>query len=112
MAQTAIAESLRAELSREGVHIGIVYVGITENDPEKKIYFSDGVYRNLNNGFKSLSDTQERVAQTVFQTISRKKFKATVGWKGNAYYLLSRYSPWILDYVYRNHLEKIVKTDS
>ncbi len=35
-------ESLRLELSPEGVHIGIVYLGFTEHDPEKRILYADG----------------------------------------------------------------------
>lgn len=112
MAQTAIAESLRAELYHEGVHIGIIYVGVTQNDPEKKIFFSDGVYRNLQNGMNGFADTQDQVAKAVFHAILKRQFKVTVGWKGEIYFLLSRYFPWVLDYTFRNHLEQIVKTDS
>jgi NAD(P)-dependent dehydrogenase (short-subunit alcohol dehydrogenase family) len=37
-----LCESLRLELSLEGVHVGIVYLGFTEHDPEKRILFADG----------------------------------------------------------------------
>ncbi|MBK8491643.1 MAG: SDR family NAD(P)-dependent oxidoreductase [Saprospirales bacterium] len=47
MAQTALAESLRAELYQKGTHVGIIYVGITKNDPEKRIIFSDGSWKSL-----------------------------------------------------------------
>ncbi|MBK7406787.1 MAG: hypothetical protein IPJ40_01150 [Saprospirales bacterium] len=112
MAQTALAESLRAELHKDHVHVGIVYVGPTENDPDKKIFFSDGVWRNLHNGMPKLNDTQERVAQTILSTILNRKFKMTVGWKGRTYFLLSRYFPWVLDYTFCNHLDFIEHNDS
>jgi NAD(P)-dependent dehydrogenase (short-subunit alcohol dehydrogenase family) len=36
------ADSLRCELTPEGVHIGVVYVGFTENDPEKTVVGAGG----------------------------------------------------------------------
>lgn len=37
-----LCESLRMELIPEGVHVGIVYLGFTEHDPEKRILMADG----------------------------------------------------------------------
>jgi len=37
-----LCESLRLELHPLGVHIGIVYLGYTEHDPEKRILLADG----------------------------------------------------------------------
>ena len=42
MALTAIAEALWVELAGTGVHVGILYVGITENSPDKYIVAEDG----------------------------------------------------------------------
>ena len=42
MALTALAESLRLELTADGVHVGLVYLGFTEHDPEKRILGADG----------------------------------------------------------------------
>jgi len=41
-ALTGFAESLRIELIPKGVHIGVVYLGFTEHDPEKRILAADG----------------------------------------------------------------------
>ncbi|MFZ2897896.1 MAG: SDR family oxidoreductase [Saprospiraceae bacterium] len=112
MAQTAIAESLRAELYNHGVHVGVVYVGVTQNDPDKKIYFSDGAWRNLKNGLPQMADTQERVAKTVLRAILWRQFKTTVGWKGRGYYYLAHYFPGILDYAFRNNLDAIERNDT
>jgi NAD(P)-dependent dehydrogenase (short-subunit alcohol dehydrogenase family) len=112
MAQTAVAETLRAELFSSKVHVGIIYVGITENDPDKKIFFSDGTWRNLENGMKQLGDSQERVAQAVLRAIRKRQFKTTVGWKGKTYFLISKYLPSLLDYTYCHHLDFIEQNDS
>ena len=37
-----LADSLRCELGPEGVHVGVVYVGFTENDPEKTVVGAAG----------------------------------------------------------------------
>jgi NAD(P)-dependent dehydrogenase (short-subunit alcohol dehydrogenase family) len=37
-----LSDSLRCELAPEGVHVGIVYVGFTENDPEKTVIGTAG----------------------------------------------------------------------
>ena len=41
-ALSGLAESLRLELIPEGVHVGVVYLGFTEHDPEKRILMADG----------------------------------------------------------------------
>ena len=41
-ALTGLSESLRLELIPEGVHSGVVYLGFTEHDPEKRILAADG----------------------------------------------------------------------
>lgn len=42
MAITALAQSLQIEWKNEGIHVGIAYLGLTQNDPEKVIYDADG----------------------------------------------------------------------
>ena len=41
-ALTGLAESMRIELAGTGVHVGVVYLGFTEHDPEKRILSKDG----------------------------------------------------------------------
>jgi len=41
-ALTGLCESLRLELGPQGVHCGVVYLGYTEHDPEKRILAADG----------------------------------------------------------------------
>ncbi len=42
MALTGLAESLRIELAAAGVHVGVIYLGFTEHDPQKRILAADG----------------------------------------------------------------------
>ncbi len=41
-ALTGLVESLRLELLPKGVNVGVVYLGFTEHDPEKRIIAADG----------------------------------------------------------------------
>lgn len=41
-ALSGLSESLRLELGPAGVHVGVVYPGFTENDPEKRVLGADG----------------------------------------------------------------------
>ncbi|MCR9098831.1 MAG: SDR family oxidoreductase [bacterium] len=43
VALKTLSEALRVEEERHGVHVGIAFVGFTENDPQKAIYDKDGV---------------------------------------------------------------------
>ena len=112
MAQTALAESLRAELYQKGTHVGIIYVGITKNDPEKRIIFSDGSWKSLPERNHPFAATQDRVAKAVVRAMDRKQFKTVVEWSGKVYYLVSRFVPWLLDYTFRNNLDSIKKLDT
>jgi len=71
MALTGFSESLRAELHHHHVHVGIIYVGFTENDANKKIYSASGelipLYRDKN------SDTQVGVAKSVLTSLHRRQ---------------------------------------
>jgi len=71
MALTGFAESLRAEVYRHQVHVGIIYVGFTENDDDKTIYSATGeripLHRPINN------DTQQGVAKNVLKSVQKRK---------------------------------------
>jgi len=71
MALTGFSESLRAEVDHHQVHVGIIYVGFTENDDDKTIYSATGdripLHRAKNN------DTQQGVAKSILKAIQKRK---------------------------------------
>ncbi|MCB9283270.1 MAG: SDR family NAD(P)-dependent oxidoreductase [Lewinellaceae bacterium] len=109
MAQTALAESLRSELIDQGVHVGIIYVGITKNDPAKRVIFSDGTPMRLPERNHSFAASPERVAGAVLQALERKRFKSVVGWHGMFYSLFARFAPRVMDFAFRRNTDFIVK---
>lgn len=104
MALTAFSESLRAEMHPHHVHVGIIYVGFTENDPDKTIYTAKGermiLRRDQNN------DTQEGVAKRVIQVVGKRKSSLVLTPLGKITALMVRFFPRLTGYVLRKFAMK------
>jgi NAD(P)-dependent dehydrogenase (short-subunit alcohol dehydrogenase family) len=72
MALTALAESLKVELHGSGVHVGVVYVSFTENDPEKTVLAADGSTTSV---APSMQVPQSRTARGIVKSVSRRRFR-------------------------------------
>ena len=75
MALTSVAESLRVELWEANVHVGIVYVGITRNDPGKQVIAADGALITLQQRDQRRSQSPGQVARSVLKLVRQRKFK-------------------------------------
>lgn len=105
-ALTALAESLKTELQDTGVHVGIAYVGFTENDPEKTIYNSDGkIIAQPKRDFIK-AEPPERVAQRVINMINSRRFKQVFTPLGKLNAFMSRFFPGIVQMVLSNNYKK------
>lgn len=96
MSLTAISQSLRSELHKFGVHIGIVYVGFTENDDDKKLLSEDGSWKSVPERPSVFQQTQRSVARSVVLLVKYRINKKTLSFAGMAASVLSRFFPWIL----------------
>ena len=96
MALTAIAECLRTELKDCGIHVGIVYVGLTRNDPVKRMMTASGEIVPIAHPVKPHS-TPEKVARQIAAVIARRKFKTSLTPAGTALRILQRVSPRLVD---------------
>ena len=100
MAQAGLAEALRIELSDHGVHVGITYVGFTENDPKKTILDVDGSWIYLPKRTNEKLDTREHVAKSVCVQIAMRKNSITLTGLGHLAKVITRYFPllghWVL----------------
>lgn len=72
MALTALAESLKVELAGSGVHVGVVYVSFTENDPDKKVLSADGSTTPVAPSFQV---SQSRTARGIVRSVARRRFR-------------------------------------
>ncbi|MBT3272100.1 MAG: SDR family NAD(P)-dependent oxidoreductase [Spirochaetales bacterium] len=103
MALTAITEALWIEQAGSGVHVGILYVGITENDPEKRLLGADGSPIKVTN--KSHS-TMKEVAAMVFKQIRRRRRKIVMTPAGKAL----EFAQWLMPRLLTFLIAKAQKT--
>ena len=75
MALTALAESLKIELDGSGVHVGIAYIGFTQNDPDKTIFDKDGkIIAQPKRDFIK-TEPPENVALRIIKMIENQNFQ-------------------------------------
>jgi len=97
MALTGFTESLRAEIYHHHVHVGIIYVGFTENDDDKLIYSAKGdlipLHRPKNN------DTQQGVAKSVLKSVRKRKSTMYLTFIGKVINIFYRFFPRLSSYL-------------
>lgn len=96
-ALTGMSESLRAELHSEGVHVGIVYVSFTENDPQKVLYNSDGSMTGIKRSRNIHS--QKQVSEKIVKCLLKRKKVMTLSAFGKIAAILYRFFPALSDAV-------------
>lgn len=105
-ALTSLAESLRIELVDTGVHVGICYVGFTENDPEKTIYDAQGnIIAQPKRGFIK-AEPPENVAHRVIKMIKTRRFKHVFTLLGKLNNFNSRFFPALVNFVLTRNFKK------
>lgn len=82
MALRGIAESLRIEEYKSDIHIGLVYVGFTQNEESKRTLnaFGELVPVDDRSGFRP--QMRNQVARDVLKNIEKRKFLSTLSWLG------------------------------
>lgn len=93
----ALAESLRIELRPSRVHVGIVHVGFTENDPDKKVYARDGSLAPI--GERRNSQTQAQVARSIVGLIEARRRESTLTGLGKLAHVVYRLFPGAVDWI-------------
>lgn len=100
MGLTAFAESLKVELHGEGVHVGIAYVGFTENDPEKSVINSAGQLERLPRRAGIRLTPASKTADLLLRQIAGRKFKVVHSPIGKLNWVLSKIAPWVVEWVF------------
>jgi len=93
-ALTGLAESLRIELIPKGVHVGVVYLGFTEHDPEKRILAADG---SLTPPDRPAHHTQAHAAGLILKLIKKRKRQIVMTPVGVLGWLVYRLSPGFVE---------------
>jgi len=96
MALTALTESLRMEMHKTGVHIGLAYLGFTENDPEKTLMNKDGLIMPHPPRTMAKQKSVTTVAHQLMRMIERRKSKSAFTLLGKLNAIVNRISPSIV----------------
>ena len=106
MSLTALAESMKIELKESKVHVGIAYVGFTQNDPEKTIYDKDGKIIPQPSRDFIKAEPPEKVAQRVINMIVNKKFKEVFTPLGKLNAFMNRFFPFVVEPILSRNYHK------
>lgn len=92
-----LAHTLRLELHATGIHFGVVHIGFTQNDPDKRVLNATGqpvpiAYRN-----PRWQMTQAQVAQAILRHILQRRQKTILSPAGKLNYVMNRYFPHLAD---------------
>ena len=97
MALTGLAEALRIELKKQRVHVGIVYVGYTQNAADKTVMDAEGNMVPLKPRDGGVADSPEGVARLIARNIRRRSFKTVHSTPGKLNAILNRMFPSLVE---------------
>jgi|AntRauTorckE5430_2_1112549.scaffolds.fasta_scaffold27116_2 NAD(P)-dependent dehydrogenase (short-subunit alcohol dehydrogenase family) len=105
-----LAEALRVEEEGHGVHVGIAFVGFTENDPQKAIYDKNGalVSQPVRDFIKQ--EPVEAVAARIIRMIEKRDSRKVFTLLGKLNSMANRFFPGVAGFVLRRSYHKR-KTD-
>ena len=95
-ALTGLTESLRLELLPQGVHVGTVYLGFTEHDPEKRILAADG---SLVPPDRPAHHTQAHAAGIIVNALAKRRRQRIMTLAGSLGAFFYRASPAFFEWI-------------
>ena len=107
MAQAGLADALRIEMHDHGVHVGIAFVGFTENDPKKAILDVDGSWVYLPKRTNIKLAKREAVANSIRRMIVKRQAAITLTGLGRFANFTIRYLPGVSNWLLVMNRKKI-----
>ncbi len=107
MALRAIAESIRIEEANSDIHIGLVFVGITEIEKGKKTIGADGSLIELQDRSKFNVQSLSQVANSIIKNVEKRKFRTTLTFMGRLSALLQPIAPDLVENILIRSTRKI-----
>ena len=107
MAQAALAEALRIELYDYGLHVGLMYVGFTENSPKKTILDEDGTRIYLPRRENIKLAKPQTVAKSLLRMIEKRTDRITLTNLGILSDFMIHHFPKVSDWILLANRKKI-----
>jgi NAD(P)-dependent dehydrogenase (short-subunit alcohol dehydrogenase family) len=106
MALRAIAESIRIEEAQHNVHVGLIYVGITDIEHNKETIAADGSMKVLASRKAKKVQSTHAVAKSVLKNIERRKFISVLTRIGKINHYLQPRFPQLVEKIILRNLDK------
>jgi short-subunit dehydrogenase len=97
MALRGIADSIRIEEKHSNIHVGLIYVGITENEDDKKVMTTDGSFINLKEHSIFRIQTLNSVAKAILKNIQKRRYRTILSPIGKLLAILQSLFPTLVD---------------
>jgi NAD(P)-dependent dehydrogenase (short-subunit alcohol dehydrogenase family) len=94
-----LAHTLRLELADTGIHFGVVHIGFTQNDPEKRVLAADGQPVPIAHRPPRWQKSQAAVAAIILKHIRRRRQRTVISALGKLIVLVHTYFPRFGDWV-------------
>lgn len=102
-----LAHTLRLELADTGVHFGVVHIGFTQNDPEKRVLDAAGQPVPIAHRPPRWQKSQAEVAAIIVRHIRKRKRRTVISFLGRIIVLIHNTLPRLGDWVVLRTLKKM-----
>lgn len=106
MALRAIAESIRLEEAEHNIHVGLIFVGITDIEHNKEAIAADGTKQILASRKGKKVQSTESVALAVLRNIDRRKFTSVLTGIGKLNAFLQPRFPLFVERIILKNIKK------
>lgn len=104
-----LAHTLRLELAETGLHFGVVHIGFTQNDPEKRVLDAAGQPVPIAHRPPRWQKSQAEVAAIIVRHIQKRKRRTVISLLGRIIVLVHSTLPKLGDWVVLRTLKKLRK---
>ena len=94
-----LAHTLRLELAETGLHFGVVHIGFTQNDPDKRVLDAAGQPVPIAHRPPRWQKTQAEVAAIIVRHIQRRRQRTVISALGRLIVLVHSYFPRLGDWI-------------
>ncbi|MBT8258539.1 MAG: SDR family oxidoreductase [Flavobacteriaceae bacterium] len=108
MGLRGLAESVRIEEYQNDIHVGLIYVGITQIDKGKTTIGANGNHIPLKDRSSRNIMSQEEVAHAIIKNIQNRKFISTLSSLGKLNLIVQKFIPKLSEFLLIQNTNKII----